>query len=105
MRTLAVAAAGLVLVTSLAACGEKPQVAGSSVKGQPAYLGTGVGPYTAKWRNSLNWAPVCANAPSARRLCMRATARSASCSSLSAFLFPAEKCVVELVSRSVPVFF
>ena len=51
MRTLAVAAAGLVLVTSLAACGEKPQVAGSSVKGQPAYLGTGVGPYTqAGWK-------------------------------------------------------
>jgi hypothetical protein len=58
MRTLAVAAAGLVLVTSLAACGEKPQVAGSSVKGQPAYLGTGVGPYTqAGWKagDATSW--------------------------------------------------
>lgn len=58
MRTLAVAAAGLVLVTSLVACGEKPQVAGSSVKGQPAYLGTGVGPYTqAGWKagDATSW--------------------------------------------------
>ena len=58
MRTLAVAAAGLVLVTSLAACGEKPQVAGSSVKGQPAYLGTGVGPDTqAGWKagDATSW--------------------------------------------------
>ena len=58
MRTLAVAAAGLVLVTSRAACGEKPQVAGSSVKGQPAYLGTGVGPYTqAGWKagDATSW--------------------------------------------------
>jgi hypothetical protein len=46
MKTLAVAAASLVVVTGLAACGEKPQVAGSSVQGQPAYVGTGVGPYT-----------------------------------------------------------
>ena len=58
MRTFVVAAAGLVLVTGLAACGEKPQVAGSSVKGQPAYLGTGVGPYTqAGWKagDATSW--------------------------------------------------
>ncbi len=58
MRMFVVAAAGLVLVTGLAACGEKPQVAGSSVKGQPAYLGTGVGPYTqAGWKagDATSW--------------------------------------------------
>ena len=59
MRMFVVAAAGLVLVTGLAACGEKPQVAGSSVKGQPpAYVGTGVGPYTdAGWKagDATSW--------------------------------------------------
>jgi hypothetical protein len=58
MRTFVVAAAGLVLVTGLAACGEKPQVAGSSVKGQPAYVGTGVGAFTdAGWKagDATSW--------------------------------------------------
>jgi hypothetical protein len=59
MRTFVVAAAGLVLITGLAACGEKPQVAGSTVKGQqPAYVGTGVGPYTdAGWKagDATSW--------------------------------------------------
>ena len=59
MRMFVVAAAGLVLVTGLAACGERPQVAGSSVKGQPpAYVGTGVGPYTdAGWKagDATSW--------------------------------------------------
>ncbi|MDZ7590250.1 MAG: hypothetical protein U5L05_06045 [Rubrivivax sp.] len=46
MRRPLVASACFVALAGLAACGEKPQVAGSSVKGQPAYVGTGVGPYT-----------------------------------------------------------
>jgi hypothetical protein len=58
MRTLAVAAASVVVVAGLVACGEKPQVAGSSVKGQPAYVGTGVGPFTdAGWKagDATSW--------------------------------------------------
>jgi hypothetical protein len=46
MRICLAAAASLVVLTGLAACGEKPQVTGSSVQGQPAYIGTGVGAYT-----------------------------------------------------------
>lgn len=41
-----VAGACLAVLVGLAACGETPQVAGSSVQGQPEYMGTGVEPYT-----------------------------------------------------------
>jgi len=58
MRICLAAASSLVVLTGLAACGEKPQVAGSSVQGQPAYIGTGVGPYTdAGWKagDATSW--------------------------------------------------
>ncbi len=58
MRHPLVAIACLVVFAGLSACGEKPQVAGSSVKGKPAYLGTGVGPYTdAGWKagDATSW--------------------------------------------------
>jgi len=58
MRIYLAAASSLVVLTGLAACGEKPQVAGSSVQGQPAYIGTGVGPYTdAGWKagDATSW--------------------------------------------------
>jgi len=58
MRNQLAAVACLAALTGLAACGEKPQVAGSSVQGQPAYVGTGVGPYTdAGWKagDATSW--------------------------------------------------
>jgi hypothetical protein len=58
MRTHIATGACLVVLAGLAACGEKPQVAGSSVQGQPAYIGTGVGPYTdAGWKagDATSW--------------------------------------------------
>jgi len=38
---------GLAVLVGLAACAEKPQVAGTRVAGSPAYLGTGNSAYTA----------------------------------------------------------
>jgi len=58
MKTLLATGACLVVLCGLAACGEKPQVAGSSVQGQPAYVGTGVVPYTdAGWKagDATSW--------------------------------------------------
>lgn len=58
MRNHLAAGACLVVLAGLAACGEEPQVAGTSVQGQPAYVGTGVGPYTdAGWKagDATSW--------------------------------------------------
>ena len=58
MRNHLTAAACVVVLAGLAACGEKPQVAGSRVVGQPAYVGTGVGSFTdAGWKagDATSW--------------------------------------------------
>lgn len=48
----------LAAFVALAACTEKPQVAGAKVESTPAYAGTGVGPYTAAgWKpgDATSW--------------------------------------------------
>ena len=48
----------LVILAGLAACTEKPQVAGTRIQGAPAYMGTGGGPYTAAgWKagDATSW--------------------------------------------------
>ena len=58
MRHPLVVIGGLVMLAGLAACTEKPQVAGTRIQGAPAYMGTGSGPYTAAgWKagDATSW--------------------------------------------------
>jgi hypothetical protein len=58
MRHPLVVIGALVMLAGLAACTERPQVAGTRIQGTAAYMGTGGSPYTAAgWKagDATSW--------------------------------------------------